>query len=137
MALSSTAVRAQRLRSLVEDERRTIKTMRVRIKLRNAAMDQLTKQLASDEELLGSRLTKYEARLAQLDEWKKEPVVIVRTSVGGYGRPVYHDAKEPCGFGANLLGPHSMLLAEAEDEGYRGCTSCGYRARRRRAPNKA
>jgi hypothetical protein len=82
--------------------------------------------------LLQDRAERFDRRLRQLDEWKKEPVVLVRSTAGGYGLPVYHDAKEPCGFGRNLFSPRKMLLAEAEEAGHTPCTSCGYRSKRRR-----
>jgi hypothetical protein len=132
MMATSTGVRARRLHDLVSEELRTLELLRGRVGRRRAAIEDLAKHLAADEELLERRLNKFEVRLKKLDEWRKEPVVIVRTSAGGYGLPVYHDAKDPCGFGRNLLDQETMLLAEAEEAGHRPCTACGYQARRRR-----
>jgi hypothetical protein len=129
---TNAGVRARRLRALVTEEQRLIEEFRTRVARRREAVETLVRDLNRDESRLEDRLARFEARLKQLDEWKTEPVVVVRSSAGGYAAPVYHDAKEPCGFGRNLIAPRSMLLAEAEDGGHHPCMSCGWRAKRRR-----
>lgn len=55
--------------------------------------------------------------------------MLVRTPVGGYGLPVFHDARSPCGYMWRRANFRSMLLAEVEEAGHRPCSSCGHQAK--------
>jgi hypothetical protein len=116
----------------VREERKVLSSAITTAEDRLRTVRTLENQLSNDKARLERRLEEFDERLKQLDEWKREPVVLVRTSVGGYGTPVYHDAKEPCGYMWNRDNFRSMLLAEAEEEGHRPCSACGNVARRRR-----
>jgi hypothetical protein len=130
--MSNAAVRVRRLRDLVRSERSTIKAMSLKLDGHLQAVEALAGQLRQDRKTMSKRIKDFDARLKQLDEWSKEPVVLIRTSVGGYGLPVYHDARNPCGYMWRRASFKSMLLAEAEEAGHRPCSSCGHQANRRR-----
>jgi hypothetical protein len=135
--MSNAPVRARRLRELVRKERNAIKTMSLRIDARLEHVEALAEHLRGDKQAAHRRLQAFDARLKQLDEWRNEPVVLVRTSVGGYGVPVYHDSKAPCGYMWNRANFKPMLLAEAEEEGHPPCSACGAQASRRRIRDAA
>lgn len=134
---TSSSVRAARLRALVRDQRNAMAMQITRAARRLENAEALVTQLSSDQKFLEGQLKRFDARLQKLDEWKNEPVVLVRTSPGGYGKPVFHDSKNPCGYVWNRASFRPMLLAEAEEEGHGPCSSCGRQAIRRRLPDAA
>src|SRR2546430_13821709 len=96
--MTNHAVRAERLRELVRDERRTISSLLHVLDARVKAAEAHAERLRSSRRSFEKRLARFDARLEQLEDWIDDPVVLVRTSPGGYGRPVYHDAEKPCGY---------------------------------------
>src|SRR4051794_16037197 len=104
--MSNAGVRVTRLRSLAVRDRQALATAKTKAEWRLVAAKKLAESLEADVKALEREIERSDDRLKELDEWKKEPVVLVRSSAGGYGMPVYHDGKEPCGFGRALTFPH-------------------------------
>lgn len=125
-------LRLRRLRTLVRDERQALSVAISHTNMRIRKTEALLAELKSDRTSYKSRLKRFDRRLENLDEWTDEPVVLIRTSAGGYGLPVYHDSEEPCGYMWRRANFEAMLLAEAEDAGHRACSACGWKAKRRR-----
>ena len=121
-----------RIFNVINDQRGTILRAQANLDLELSGLQVQMRKLEGQRKYLANQLEAMDRKLKDLEDWREDPVVLVKTKARD--DRVYHSADDPCGLVGQSRNYSKWLLGEAENRGIEGCRRCGYRVQR--APHR-